>query len=277
MTLTIVMITFNSADVMEGALKSVEGLWDELLVGDAGSTDGTVELVEKYGGKIIEQKNAGSRVKPGMTIPTLGERKQELVEKAKGDWILVLDADERVSPKLAQEIRRITNHHKIMTVAYRIPYQNYVFGKPVYWGGEKYAKVRLFQNGYAKISPEALHEDVIIDFLQKPGFRRSKPGFEHISDLRGVIHHHSYRTPRQLFTKFTRYAWTAAEMLIQKQKPGFRRSKPGFDTLFLYGPHMFVARFVKEKGYKDGWRGLVLALAFGYMEGLTYWLLLIRK
>lgn len=254
MTLSIVMITMNSADVVEGELKSIEGLWDEFLVGDGGSTDGTLAIAKKYGGTVVAQKK---------DVP-LGERKQELVEKAKGDWILVLDADERVSEELAQEIRRIIRGSSTAlgtaVAAYRIPYQNYVFGRPVYFGGEKYAKVRLFRKGFARISPDPLHEEVIVKDRK-------------VGELKGVIHHYSYRTPWQLFAKFTRYAWTAANMheIASPRQPAGSRNDI-FRKLFFYGPHMVWARFIKEKGYKDGWRGLVLALAFGYMEGLTYWL-----
>ena len=257
------MVTENSAEVVEGALQSIEGLWDELLVGDGGSMDGTVEMVKKYGGRIMQQKRSTA----------LGVRKQELVERAKGDWILVLDADERVSPKLFKEMlthspRRshalrlrsgLPPSEVVNPVAYRIPYQNYVFGKPVYYGGEKYAKVRLFRRGYGSISPEPLHEEV-----------RVIGGIREIGEFSGVIHHHSYRTPWQLFSKFTRYAWITARQMK------WQGATLSFAKLFLYGPHMFWARFIKEKGYKDGWRGFVLALAFGYMEGLTYWFLFFR-
>jgi glycosyltransferase involved in cell wall biosynthesis len=260
MTLSVLMITKNCADVVGEALESVKGLWSELLVDDEGSTDGTREILRRFGATIVASGKNG-----------FGERKQNLVEKAKGDWILVLDADERVSSELIYEIRRITNHHKIMhvhknviekngspVVAYRIPYQNYVFGRPVYYGGEKYAKVRLFRRGRARISPEAVHEEVVM-----------KKGA--VGELKGKIHHHSYRTPTQLFRKFTSYAWIAAR---QKSKAGERAT---FQKLFLYGPHMFWVRFINDRGYRDGWRGLVLALAFAYMETLTYWILLWRK
>ncbi|MBI5452680.1 glycosyltransferase, partial [Candidatus Gottesmanbacteria bacterium] len=93
MTLSVVMVTYNSADVVEGALKSIAGLWDELLVGDEGSTDGTVEMVKRYGG-IINPTNPTnlllrSRISLRETIrpmktKNLGERKQELVARAKG-------------------------------------------------------------------------------------------------------------------------------------------------------------------------------------------------
>lgn len=271
MTLSIIMVTYNSADVVEGAMRSIVGLGDELLIGDGGSTDGTVEMVKKYGGTVVAQKK---------DVP-LGIRKQELVERAKGDWILVLDADERVSEELKAEILSVSRRHSggrrpiesrgdpiaslqddRSIAAYRIPYQNYVFGRPVYYGGEKYAKLRLFKKGSARISPEALHEEIIV-----------KDG--KVGELKGVIHHHSYRTPTQLFRKFTRYAWIAAGVEIASPRLAGSRNDT-FQKLFLYGPHMVWARFVNEKGYRDGWRGLVLALAFGYMEGLTYWFLFFR-
>lgn len=256
MKLSIVVITKNAGGVIEGSLKSIEGLWDELLVDDHGSTDETREIVEKYGGKIISSENKN-----------LGERKQLLIEKAKGDWVLLLDSDERVSKELCAEIKKITKgkrssqkkSHQLAldTVGYQVPYQNYVFGKPVNYGGEKYSKIRLFAREYGRVSPFPIHEEVIV----------SGP----VSKLSGVIYHHSYRTLTQLFIKFTRYAWIAS---LEKKKIG---EKVSAKKLFFYGPHMFWTRFINERGYKDGWRGLVLAFAFAYMEGLTYAMLLRRQ
>lgn len=188
----------------------------------------------------------------------LGVRKQELVRKVKADWILILDTDEVASEELKKEVETIEkgNGNKKI-VGYRIPFQNYVFDKPVYWGGERYSKIRLFKRGYGRVTPVPVHEEVVV----------SGP----IGDLNGVIHHHSYGTPWQVLKKFTYYAW-----LVAKEK-----SKAGepiiIKKLFLYGPHMFWSRFIKEHGYRDGWRGLFLASAFAYMELLTYIYLLIMR
>ncbi len=246
MKLSIVMITKNVGRVIEEALKSVEGLWDELLVDDDGSMDGTRKIIQQYGGKIFTLKNRN-----------LGERKQRLVDKAKEDWILVLDSDERVSEELYKEIKKIKMRNDKKVNGYSIPYQNYVFGKPVYYGGEAYGKVRLFRKGKGTIELSPVHEEVVVKGS--------------VGKLKGVFHHYSYRSFGQLFSKFTRYALIAAE---EKKKKGEDIS---LTKLFLYGPHMFWARFIKEKGYKDGWQGLVLASAFAYMEGLTYAMLLWRK
>lgn len=257
MTLSIVLITSNCYNVVKNLVNNVQDLQAELLVSDQNSTDGTREMLERFGARVFvtESKN-------------LGRRKQELVKRAKGDWILILDSDERVSGELLQEIKAITHtprrSHGFSAKrrislppsevhGYQIPYQNYVFGRPVFWGGERYSKVRLFRRGYGRITEIPLHEEVIVNGK--------------IGDLKGVIHHHSFRNPFQLFGKFTSYALTAAKLKKAKGE------KVTLAKLFLYAPHMFWARFVNDKGYRDSWRGFVLALAFAYMEALTYWFL----
>ncbi len=255
MTLSIVMITKNSAEVVGEALESVKGMWSELLVDDDGSTDGTREIVRKYGATIVASGKKG-----------FGERKQNLVEQATGDWILVLDADERVSEELRGEIGRLRDRKTLRYEGYSIPYQNYVFGKPVYYGGEHYSKVRLFRKDFGRVLETPLHEEIIIDKFHKATPSKKLRGG--LGELSGVIHHHSYRTPWQLFLKFTRYAWIESRT---------RSRNDIIKKLFLYGPHMFWARYVKDKGYRDGWRGFVLAFAFGYMETATYWIEFIRQ
>ncbi len=248
MTLSVVMIMKNAGEVVEDALESVKGLWSELLVDDDGSTDGTRRIIQQYGGQIFSLKDKN-----------LGERKQWLVGKAKGEWILILDSDERVSDKLKKEIQQLLKNQKLSRgiSGFNIPYQNYVFEKPVYYGGETYSKVRLFRKGKGSIELSPVHEEIVMK--------------GNVGELKGVLHHYSYRSFGQLFNKFTRYALIAAE---EKKKHGESIS---FAKLFLYGPHMFWARFMKEKGYEDGWRGFILAFAFAYMEQIGYWFLFTLK
>lgn len=96
MNISVIIITKNVADLMEQVLVSVEGLWNELLVGDQESIDGTIEIAKRYHAKVILQKGLN-----------FGQRKLQLVEKAKGDWIFILDADERASLELKNEIYRL--------------------------------------------------------------------------------------------------------------------------------------------------------------------------
>lgn len=240
------MVTKNAGDVLEDALKSITGLWDELLVDDDGSTDETVSLVTRYGGTVLHSGKI-----------TLGERKQWLIEKAKGKWILILDSDERISPHLREELTQVCNNRvRNRIVAYWIPHLKYAFGQKINWGGESYSLIRLFRRDRGRSTKSAVHEEINAE--------------GNLGTLKSVIFHYSYRTLLQVFTKFTYYAkLRASEMVISKERLSLKK-------FFLYSPHMFYARFIKDKGYRDGWRGLVLALAFAYMEEMTYVFLLFR-
>jgi len=187
----------------------------------------------------------------------IGIRKLNLVSSAKGEWILLLDTDEVVSPELSKEIREVIKITPSRIHGYEIYYQNYVFGSPVYYGGEKYGKVRLFRRKYGTVTQVPIHEEVIV---------KGK-----IGKLKNVLHHYSYRSPWQVITKFTRYAWLLA---AEKQQIGEQLT---LSKLFFYGLHMFWARCIEDEGWKDGWRGVVLAFLFGYMESMIYWLLLWRN
>lgn len=186
----------------------------------------------------------------------LGIRKQNLVELADEGWILILDTDETVSPQLLTEINGVIKGAPEDIHGYEIPFQNYFFGQPVYYGGEKYSKVRLFRRKYGSITPVPIHEEVVV---------KGK-----IGKLKGVIHHYSYSTPWQVLSKFSRYAWLVAG---EKYKAHERVT---LKKLLMYGPHMFWARCIKDESWRDGWRGVVLALFFGYMEAIIYYFLLLK-
>lgn len=240
MSLSIVIITKNAGEVIHECLASVDGLWSELLVADDHSIDNTVAVVENFGGRLLHFAGLN-----------LGQRKRKLVAIAKSDWVLVIDSDERVSEALYKEIQDIVAKHKGKEVGFSIPYQNFVFGKAVHYGGEQYSKVRLFKKKYGTVSATPIHEEIEVHGA--------------IGQVHGVLYHHSYRNFSQLFGKFTKYAGIAALEKFDAREP------ISAQKLFFYGPHMFWARFVEERGWKDGWRGFVLAVAFAYLEKLTYW------
>lgn len=245
MKLSVLLVAKNAEPLIGKTLESVREISDEVLVLDNVSSDNTKAASKDFGAKVFTV--AGNN---------LGKLKNYLIRQATKDWILLLDSDEVVSPELNAEIKKLLKKKTHYFKAYRIPYQNYVFGRPVYYGGERYDKVRLFLKDAARVQNYHLHEDVIL---------KEKPG-----RLLGKIYHSSYRNPWQLFKKFTAYASISSKI---KQS---QNEKLTFKKLFVYGPHMFWARFVKEQGWRDGWRGLVLAIAFAYMEGFTYCFLAVR-
>jgi len=188
------------------------------------------------------------------TENNIGKRKHELEKSVNGEWILLIDSDEVLSRELTKEIRETITNNPENIHGYEIPYQNYVFGKPVYFGGERYSKTRLFRRKYGTVTPEAVHEEVVVTGK--------------IGKLKNPIHHYSYRSLPQVLSKFTRYAW---QMAIKKHKSAEHVT---LRKLFMYGPHMFWARYIKDQGWRDGWQGTVLAACFAYMESLMYWFLL---
>ncbi len=213
---------------------------------------------------LIRAINSVISIKPQVIIDisessksNLGERKNRLIKIAKYEWILVLDTDEVVSKELLSKIVQIARVSPNEVNGYRITYQNYIFGRPVYYGGEKYARVQLFRKNMAKYAALPIHEYPIVDGK--------------VIDLDGVIHHYSYVNLIIVLLKFTKYAW---QMAGEKKKAGERVT---LKKLLLYGPHMVWARAIKEEGWRDGWRGILIALCFGYMESLMYWLLLWRN
>ena len=213
---------------------------------------------------LIRTINSVSALKPQILVDVshkseeaLGVRKNRLIDQAAYEWVLVLDTDEVISKSLLNEIKELLISSPSNINGYLIPYQNYIFGFPARYSGEKYAKVRLFNKSHGSITNLSIHEEVNINGVTQK--------------LKGVIHHYSYVSLPQVLRKFTRYAW---QMAGEKKKA---HEQVTLKKLFMYGGHMVWARAIKDQGWRDGWQGVVIALCFGYMETLTYWLLLWRN
>jgi hypothetical protein len=186
----------------------------------------------------------------------LGKKRKLALSKVKSEWVLALDSDEMVTPALAKEIKKAINSSQYD--AYLIPYQNHFFGKPINHGGENYKVLRLFKKDAVTIKPSLVHE--------KYEVKKGKVG-----ELKNKMNHFSYRSILQVFKKFTDYAGREAR---QKMRKGEQSS---IKKLILYPIHMFWARFIEDKGYKDGLFRIPLDLMFAYMEFMTYFLILTHR
>lgn len=241
--LSIVIITQNSSSVLIPALESVGDIADEIIVVDSESIDNIRQIAEKYGARVFVRKSED-----------LGGQKQCGIDKAKNEWILILDADERVTPELSKEIKELLSKDPPCD-AYRIPFKNHLFNKSLHYGGENYAMVRLFKKSKGHFKSALVHESLTI---------KGK-----IGRLKNHIEHYSYRSLGQIFNKFTDYAIREARQKYQKKE------NLTWQKIFLYGPHMFYARFIRDYGYKDGLFRLPLDIGFAYMEFLTYFFILL--
>ncbi len=243
MKISLSVITYNSEDTLAKTLESVQGLADEIVIIDAFSTDKTVSIAKQFGAKVLVNKYLGE-----------GEQRNFGLKRMTGEWVLVLDDDEVVSPGLRKEILLKVNNVSNIN-GFIIPYQNYFLGKALEYGGENYEMLRLFKRKVGYSDLKKIHAQYHI---------RNGETFT----LKNKIYHFSYRSIPQLYYKFTLYGFREAKI-----KKG-RGEKTSLKKITIYPIHMFWARFVESKGYKDGLIRIPLDLAFAYLEFLTYFLML---
>lgn len=228
MGLSVIIITKNEAHNLEDCLRSVA--WaEECIIVDSGSTDATVSIAQQHGATVVHNPE----------WPGFGPQKQIALNHATQDWVLSIDADERVSPSLHTEIvAAMQSSHS--SVGFAIPRLSYFCGKPVHHCGWTPDYVmRLFQRGTGRFSDDLVHEKIIITG------RTSK--------LREVLIHYSYRTMDDVTRKIEHYSNAAAAQMYAKGK----RSNPL--SAALRGTWAFLRTFIFKLGFLDGATGWQVA------------------
>lgn len=239
-TLSVIIVAKNEHDYLEDCLKSVS--WaNEIILVDDGSTDDTRAIAKQFTDHIYDFTNNYS---------DFGSQKQFALSKATSDWVLSIDADERLSPELVAEVQRILRDPGD-TVVYHIPYLNHFLGHPLKMACEQYSQPRLFRRAGATFKNK-IHE-----VIEAPG-----PA----GTTTGRMIHYSYRSVASVAEKFNRYTNIEAQVLFAK---GYR-TRP--ITILLSPLAPFLRRQFLLGGWKDGLHGLVLNLLFGY-----YYLLIQMK
>lgn len=244
--LSVIMITLNSEELLQQSLNSTKPIADETIVVDAGSKDSTLSILK-------HNKISPTKVR----VNHLGRNKSKALSLARCSLVLLIDSDEILTEGLIKEIKNI-KRKKNISDGYIIPFQNHFLGKPLSYGGENYAMLRLGKRSKLKVKLSSVHESLEI---------KSK----HIIRLHSPILHHSYRSLGQTFYKFTNYAlWDATDKFTAGEKSSLKK-------IILFPIHMLWARFIEDKGYKDGMFRLPLDIGFAYMEFLTYLNLAIKN
>jgi glycosyltransferase involved in cell wall biosynthesis len=220
--LTVTVISLN-AETQIGELLASVGFADEVLVVDSGSADGTVGIAESRGARVIRKDWLG-----------YGRQKQFAVSAAKNDWVLCLDVDERVTPRLAQSIREALAGGRFK--AWRVARRNRFLGA---WlaHGEGYPDwtLRLFHRAHASWSNDDVHEAVLTT--------------AEVGRLDGDLLHDSAEDVATYMTKQNRYTTLHAQALYRQ---GVRA---GYVKLFVNPVVRFLKFYVVKLGFLDGGPG----------------------
>jgi len=227
-SLAVVLITRDAAHLLPRTLTAVS-FSDSILVVDAGSTDGTRELAERLGARVVLQPEWKG----------YGHQKSYALSLAEGDWILVLDADEVVDPELASEIRRVTATRGEVC-GYSMLRVNFFGSDRVRFGHSRPSYVeRLFQKGKGRISEHRVHERVLIEGP--------------IERLKGELFHYTSESIAHRVRKNDEYATVAAEDWFREG----RRSS--LLQLLFVGPLSLLRDLILKGGILEGKTGVVLA------------------
>lgn len=231
-TLSVAMIAMNEEANLPRTLESVK--WaDEIIIVDSGSRDSTLEIAHSFGAKTSYHAFGGH-----------GEQKNVALDLCTSDWILLLDADEVLTPELQTEIRNLLAGEPKYD-AYWIPRLNLYFGKWIRHGGfYPDHKLRLFKRGVARLS-EGVGPHSTPQFAGPKG------------TLRGDMLHYAYPTMAIYLEHMDRYSSEIAQLLHQRGKTS--RSLPAFIANTVLNPiATFLYNYIFRLGFLDGREGLIL-------------------
>lgn len=239
---TACVITFNEEERLAACLTSLQ-LCDEILVVDSHSSDATRDIAASFGARVIE------RDWPGYAM-----QKEFAVRNAANDWVLCIDADERLSPELEGEIRALRDSGFANTRGFEMPRCTRYLGAWIRhgtWYPDR--QLRLFdrrRGGWVSPHAHGLHERVELDGVAQ--------------QLAGDLLHEPYRTVSDHLRTIDRYTTAIAEGM----HAAGRRAR--LDQLVLTPAAEFVRFYLLKRGFRDGWRGLLLAYLHAHYVRMKY-------
>ena len=236
--LTVIVPTYNEEEMIRDCLESVL-FADEILVVDSFSTDRTLTIARELGARIVQRK---------FDYPA--DQKNWAIPQATHEWILLLDADERATPALREEVER-TLRAKPRADGFWIRRINYFLGRPIHrcgWGTDKV--IRLFRRDVSRYQDRRVHEEID---LPEP-----LPVLEH------PLEHYTFRSFGQYFRKLDLYSeWGAGQMYLKG-----RRARA--IEVLLRPVGRFIRMYILRLGFLEGGRGLVLSMLGAFSVYLKY-------
>lgn len=226
------IITKNEEDHIADCIQSARLVADEIIVLDSGSSDRTVEIAQQYA-DVVEVTD----------WPGFGVQKQRALEKATGDWVLSIDADERITPGLAREI----NHTLAApdAEAYKLPWAVTLYNTRLDFGRSGRAPLRLFRREGVHFSDALVHEKILV------------PAGRKVKTLRGRLTHYTHRNFGHSLEKSAKYAWLGSQEKFRRNKRTRTLVYPTFRGLLTFVQVYFI-RF----GFLDGAVGFLVAMTY---------------
>jgi glycosyltransferase involved in cell wall biosynthesis len=232
--ISIALITLNEEANLPRTLESVKPLvrpgQGEILVVDSGSTDHTLEIARSHGAKIFIEEWKG-----------FAAQKNSAMEKASGDWVLQLDADEALEEELAEEIERALERAGDL-VGFWIPRKNYFLGRLIKHGGfYPDPKLRLIQRGAGKFEEYGAHPTIKVNGAT--------------GTLKHALIHNAYPTLRGYIDHMNSYSSSGAEVAVASGRRGFNLL-----NIIVRPKLTFLYNYIFRLGFLDGREGFLLHL-----------------
>jgi len=237
--LSVVVLTKNEENNIEACLKSVFGWADEIIVVDDESNDGTVKIVKKYTDKVFLRK---------MDIE--GRHRNWAYAKANNLWVLSLDADERITEELRNEIAMVLSQPATYN-GFTIPRRNYIGNYWVRFGGwYPSPQLKLFRKDKFRYEEVQVHPRAFMD--------------DPCGHLQSDIIHYSYRDLEDFLAKLNRQTSWEARKWFEANKP-MRLARFIWRTI-----DRFLRTYIGRKGYRDGFIGFTIAFYAGLYQFISY-------
>ncbi len=239
MSLSVVLITYNEAEILEKTLNTIHDIADQIIVVDSFSTDNTKEIATQYPKLEFYEK----------TFEGYGAQKNWALQHVKQRWVLFIDADEVVNEECKKDI--ITQMKNDLHGVFEVKFNNIVLGKHLKYGGWGNVKrIRFFKHHQVRFSDDVVHEKMLCDV---------KPQL-----LKGAINHFTYKDIYHHIAKMNTYSG----LMAQKKK---EKNKTGIVLKIVFSPMFeFFNKYIIKMGFLDGITGFYAAKVNAYYTFLKY-------
>jgi glycosyltransferase involved in cell wall biosynthesis len=239
--LSVVIICKNEEKIIGRTIKSVQGITNDIVCVDTGSTDNTISIIKTNGARVLEMHWEG-----------YGKTKNKALAAAQHDWILMLDADEPVDDTLKQSILQLKLDDE--KVVYSLSFRNYYAGKRIYFGewGRRESHIRLFNRKVTSWNDVDIHEQVLIPIGVK------------VLPLKGYVQHYTADNYEEYMQKTINYAMLSGKKYFEEGKT------PSYFKIYLSPLFSFLYNYFFRLGFLDGREGFLIARTTAIYTFLKY-------